>query len=208
MITILTAYDNNFKDIAELNIPIIKQYCKLHNYIFAHKSIINFDKHPAWFKPIAICDELKNNSNYILWLDIDTLILKQDFILEDICKSDKQIYISKDINGINSGVMLIKNSEYMRKFFEEVSNLYSSFKDHIWWEQAAIIHLIKNNYIDIENNIEYIPQKIFNAYDKNLVNTNDDGYVCNDSFILHLPSINNKKRHETIKQYIEKYYKS
>ena len=208
MITILIAYDDNFKNIAELNIPIIQSYCKLNNYIFEQRDIVNFDKHPAWFKPIAICDELeKNKSDYVLWLDIDTLILKQDFSLEKICSSNKYLYLSKDINNINSGVMLIKNCQEMKKFFNAVSELYLSFKDHIWWEQAAIIHLIEKNYLNINNHIEYIPQKIFNAYDRHLVRTFNDGYVCDESFILHMPSINQDIRLKTIKSYLNKYYK-
>jgi hypothetical protein len=80
------------------------------------------------------------------------------------------------------------------------------YLNHIWWEQAALMELIAEDYNQIANYIQYVPQRIINAYDKNLVSTLTDGYVSEDTFILHLPSSNNHTRLQTIKSYIKKYY--
>lgn len=209
MITILTAYDDNFKDIAELNIPILQKYCDKNKYNLIIKKIVDFNKPASWFKIQAILEQFnKSNCENLLWIDADTLILEQNFKIENIIKKDKFFYLSKDANGINCGVFIMSNVKIMREFLSHVDLLSSKYMNHIWWEQAAIMELIEKNILNINQYIEYIPQNILNAYDKNLVHTNDDGYVCNDTFILHLPSINNKKRYEIIKQYIEKYYGS
>lgn len=207
MITILTAYDDNFKDIIEINLPILQQYCTKNNYTLIVKKIINFEKPASWFKISAILEEFhKPNCKYVLWLDADTLILQQDFKLEAIIKPDKYFYISQDINGINCGVFMMSNVDIIKQFLSNVNNLCNKYLNHIWWEQAAIIELIESNAYDINKYIEYIPQNILNAYDNNYTQTNNDGYVNENSFILHLPSINNVKRYEIIKKYIERYY--
>jgi hypothetical protein len=201
------AHDDKLKDLANLVIPIVEKYCDKNNYKLIVKKIENFEKPPAWFKCLAILDEFKKNDcSYIFWLDIDTLILNLNFDLINLSKSSKKLYLSKDHNGINSGVMLIKNCDEMKLFFDQVYSLYPNFKNHGWWEQAAIIHVIQHNYLNIQSDIEYVPQKIFNAYDKKLIPTKPDGYVCSDTFILHLPSINNNIRKETIQKYKNQYY--
>jgi hypothetical protein len=209
MIDVLIAFDNNLQELADLNMPILQKYCHKHNHGLIIRKIENFDKPAAWFKPIAIYEELnKNQCDYLLWLDIDTLVLNLDFSLDNLSSSNKSLYISNDINGINSGVMLIKNCDQMKIFFSTVSSLYEQFKNHGWWEQAAIMELIKHNYLNINHYTEYVPQKILNAYVKGLVATTDDGYVDENSFVLHLPSVNKQLRIKTISDYIDKYHTS
>lgn len=207
MIKVLTACDHRLRSIAELNTPILRQYCNNNGYELVVKNIENFDRPPPWFKIIAILEEFeKNDCSHVLWIDTDTLILKQDFKLESLLKDDKHFYVAKDLNGINSGIFIMSNNNLMKEILKAVDSLCPKYINHIWWEQAAIMQLLEENYLDINKHVEYVPQNILNAYDKSLLQTVNNGYVNQDTFILHLPSINNTKRYETISRYISEYY--
>jgi|LakMenE01Jun11ns_1017448.scaffolds.fasta_scaffold9944938_5 hypothetical protein len=207
MIKIITACDNKLNHISELNKPIVEQYCNTNGYQLVSKTIENFDRPASWFKVGAILSEFeKNDCDHILWLDTDTLILKQSFKLESLLKQDKYFYLCKDANGINCGVFLMSNVPLMKDMLSAVDALYPKYQNHGWWEQAAIMELIRRNHLNINSHIEYVPQNILNAYDSKLVHTINNGYVNQDSFILHLPSINNTTRYNVIKQYISEYY--
>jgi hypothetical protein len=203
---ILTACDENFKDIVKLNRPILKQYCLLHNYQIVEKSIVDFPKPPSWFKIDAMLVEMNSECSHVMWIDADTLILKQSFNIDSLLVPDKELYISRDINGINCGIMILQNTQFMRNILQKINSMSEKYLNHIWWEQAALMELIAEDYNQIANYIQYVPQRIINAYDKNLVSTLTDGYVSEDTFILHLPSSNNHTRLQTIKSYIKKYY--
>ena len=206
MLKIVTAYDSNFEQIIQLNQPILSQYCKLHEYELVEHKIVNFPKPASWFKISALLLEMESLCTHIMWIDADTLILNQSFKIETLLKEDKQLYISKDINGINCGVMIFKNTDFIKKLLHKIDSMCDKYLNHIWWEQAALMELLEQNYMSISDYLEYVPQQIMNAYDRKLLHTFEDGYVSNDTFILHLPSINNKQRILTLKEYIKNYY--
>ena len=205
-IKILTACDDNFKDIAQLNRPILKQYCLLHNYQFIEKDIVDFSRPPSWFKISAILLEMSSECSHIMWVDADTLILNQNFKIDSLFVPGKELYIAKDINGINCGVMILQNTPLIRSILHKIDSMSDKYLNHVWWEQAAMIELIAENYNNISHYIEYVPQRILNAYDRESASTLDDGYVSDDTFLLHLPSLNNHARLNRIRNYIKKYY--
>jgi hypothetical protein len=207
MIGLITACDHKLKSLSDLTVPILQTYCDNHHYCFINKTINNFDKPPSWYKIYAILEQLNNlKYEYLLWLDTDTIILKPDFKIESLISSNKDLYISRDINGINCGVFLVKNSNIIKSILYATLHLSEKYLNHVWWEQAAIMELMDNNFLNIENTTEFIPQRILNAYDPLYTKTNDDGYVDSDTFILHLPAVDNYLRHTIISNYRNKYY--
>ena len=94
----------------------------------------------------------------------------------------------------------------MKNFLEKAHTLYSKYSTHGWYEQAAIMELIYTNYMDICSGIEYIPSYIWNSYDKDVLSFSPQNYTNDESFILHLPSIQNTTRLSTFQKYIEIKY--
>jgi hypothetical protein len=206
MFHIITAFTKNYQPYIDISSPILDKYCTKHNY---EKHIYeipdNYSRPVSWYKVEQLLNHINTNSGFSLWLDTDTIIINSDFKLDSIVSENKFIYISKDMNNINAGVMMIKNNTYSYEFFQKVWGS-TQFLNHIWWEQAAMIDLIDKNYMNINNHIKYIPQNIFNSYAYEYYGyPNHDGQVCKDSFILHCPGLPNNTRLQLLKYYKEYY---
>ena len=142
-----------------------QQYCaKMGFQCHIFKDSIVTEYRPlAWQKVHAIDTVLAmGNCHRLLWLDGDAIIMQPVKLPETTCN----IALTKDSNGINTGVMIIKNTEWSDHFFHRVANT-TAFDYHPWWEQAAIIHFIETEPWLFEKHIEYISQDIYNSYDIN-----------------------------------------
>ena len=69
---------------------------------------------------------------WLLFLDIDTLIMNPEIRLEDIADDNYEQVLGADHNGINSGVWFVKNTRWMRWFLTEL------------WAQEE---LVRGNYV-------------------------------------------------------------
>lgn len=204
MIKILSAYTENIQEYLEITRPILKSYCEQNQYLFQIDKIpIDFERPYAWYKIKMILDNMGDkNISYLLWMDADSVIINKNFKIESLIKDKKYLYISKDINDINSGVMLIKINDFTKLFFEKVW-MSVEFINHIWWEQAAIIDLINNNVMDIMNHLNYVDQNVLNAYDYAFYGNKQhpQGQVSKNSFIFHSPSLAKTTRLQLIRKY-------
>ena len=190
-IKIISAYNSNYKSLSDLSFQTIDFFSKLNNFDFERFLISSYDRPFAWFKIKKIIEEIENKKyDYLVWIDADAIIINNNFYVKKIIEEKYNFYISKDFNGINTGVFMIKSCDYIKDFFLKVYSL-TEFLFHNTWEQAAIIKLINENYKNIQDHIKYIDQKIFNAYDYRLFgfDENHEGHFNNDSFIVHYPSL-------------------
>lgn len=202
---IISAFSNNYRSLMEITSLSIKKFGHKNSIDVIIEEIINYDRPYSWYKIKLILDLLKNNQyEYILWIDTDATILNTNYSLDSFIKFDKYFYVSKDINGINCGVIMIENNDYIINFLTQVYSMTQYLHDG-WWEQKAIHDLININYNNINEYIEYIPQNIWNAYDYKSYNIKFDGNVCEKTFIFHTPGmpLNNRisKIQEKLKQY-------
>lgn len=209
-IAIITACDDNQLDLLEITRPVYALYCDKHKHDFIEYKIENFDRPASWFKIPALVKTLNLGYEYVMWCDVDSLILKSDFILDNFLQHNKNLYICKDNLGINAGIFIVKNNETMLQFLQTVEAMYPRYLnghplDGIW-EQAAIWELFAINYLNIIQNTAIVPQYILNAYDPQDKPSEVNGHVTNDTFILHLPNTSNAKRKELLLQYRQQYH--
>lgn len=189
-IKIISAYTENISEMAQINTYSISEYC-LINSIDHEVFILKDIERPApWYKIKILIDEFaKNDYEYFLWIDSDAIIYNNKFDISTILKDNKEIYLSKDFNNINSGVILIKKTEFTLKILNKIWEM-TEYLNHIWWEQKAIIHLIEENYLNINSVVEFVPQNILNAYDYRYYGFEcHDGNFNSNSFVVHFPSL-------------------
>jgi hypothetical protein len=202
-IAVITAFDNNHADLLEITRPIYNLYCDNQNYDFIEYKIENFDRPQSWFKVVAIQKTLELGYEHILWCDADSIILKQDYDLNNFIDGYKSLYICRDNMGLNAGIFIVKNTDLIKSFFRTVETMYPRYlNNHPWcgvWEQAAIWELFGSNYLDIVSHTQLVPQYILNAYKE---------HVNDQTFILHLPNTPHEQRKNLLLQYRMKYYEN
>lgn len=141
-------------------------YAEKHGYglhVLQNRSSL-LTRENAWLKiPFILSIMAEYNYDFIWSLDLDTVILDMDFALKDLVDPHYNLLIGVDLNGINTGSFLIKNSHWSLLFLFMVwKKIDVPFAD-VWWEQASIMHLAGNTFIS--NHIKRMPQTVFNSYE-------------------------------------------
>ena len=178
------------------NVPYLKyseeinrKYCESKNYdyiIEKNDEKINRlieDRSPTWGKPKIILEHL-DNYDYILFMDIDAIVCNFEINIEDFIDENYDLVAAKDDSHhslMNAGVLLVKNSEWSKKFMEEWwdsgayllggdgTNLIIQehdltrkgyFKDRLWHDQTCLTYLYKNT--DYKDKIKIITNTSLN----------------------------------------------
>jgi hypothetical protein len=201
---VITAFTSNIRDMSDLSFDSLYKYCNKHNLWYDRYLIENPERPASWYKIPLILSKFDSGADYVIWVDSDTTIINYDYDITEFL-GDASVYITKDINGINCGVMIWKLSDFTRDVLEKIWSM-EEFLDHHCWEQAAFAKLVDDNYNGLSSQIKYIDQSEINAYDYDLYSmTYEQGQVNDQSWLIHFPAIGYDRRIELIKQYKELY---
>lgn len=199
-----TAYNDNFKNVAEITVPTFKHYCEKHGYDYIEVTNCNCGRHPVWEKIFLLKERLKDY-DYLFWCDCDAIITNNSIKLESfICNQD--LIITHDLFGLNAGVFLIKNSEwsknYLNKVWDACGTIPSIYKSY-GGDQSAMEYMAKGE----DSHIKVVNQCIFNSYKNSLYDRSYNEKIDWEpgDFILHLPGIENSCRIKIFKDTIEEY---
>eukprot|EP01084_Bolivina_argentea_P275664 470175_1 len=170
ILTVLYEYSTEFKLLIRNN---RMQYALIHNYIYCELSddnhhsyeiIKNFKIHSIdpsihykrlWYKMYLIeylLDKYVSKIHSFLWLDADVVIINFDAIVTNWIdySPKKSLFIGNDWVGINSGVFILKNSNWTRNDFLKYimsDEMMEYVKKDTTREQMAIIEY-KNDWFD------------------------------------------------------------
>lgn len=154
---IVTAYQgDDFAKIAALTLPRMEAYAARHGYeLIVHKPDgPGFSN--SWMKIPAIISALRSDCDFVLWLDIDALILRTDRdILQEVqpgidllaCWHGQETTRQDGLPfppHFNAGVYLIRRSDWSLDFFKRLLAMHETFI-HPWLEQAALLALLGYN---------------------------------------------------------------
>jgi len=198
------AIGEEYKEIVKYGQKTIKKYTEIHNYGF-HDDDNLYDKKrsPAWSKILLLSKYMKTEYDYVIWIDADTIIMSPNVKIEDIieCHMDgNDILVAQDCKLINTGVIIIKNTEWSRKFIDLIYD-QEQFIEHGNWEQAAFIDLLQNN---ISNSSKHV--KVLNLSEQNLINSYHYSFFYNDCFILHFPGCFRDNINNGLENVMNKFY--
>tara|TARA_B110000977_G_scaffold50728_1_gene68907 strand:+ start:307 stop:942 length:636 start_codon:yes stop_codon:yes gene_type:complete len=202
-IGVVMFYDDNVKMYGDINYKINKKYCEKYNLtlIVSNKKKYT-NRQPSWEKLPLLLDNI-SNFDYIIWIDADAFFYYDANNITNIINDNlsANFIFSKDIgnNRINCGFFIIKNTDYSIKFLKKWAYdelLYKKFKDHPWWEQAALVNLWHNNILNIKENSIRINYGILQHFRKNdkLIGT----------YVYHLAGTSKKIRYKTSQDYLNK----
>lgn len=201
-IAIQILYTTGWKDIADIVLPVAKNYCDKHGYKLVDveynepaQSDMGYDKF-RWVKKLSVVDV-----DVIFCLDLDTLITNHGVTVESFLDEEHDFYICKDYNSINAGSFIIRKSLWAESFIDFV--LSQQGIDKMYCEQNAIEKYMELN--PQEQKIKVLPHPSINSYFYGLypeipAQTHEQGEWVMGDFILHLPGVSLERR----KQILEK----
>lgn len=214
-ILVFTYWDNrskdkySFKDIGLLTNPSKEEYCKKWNYDFEYFEIDKYDKEIGWFKIETIKRKLESGYySWVFYVEADAMIMNHTIDLNSILDNNYDIVlaknsISKGWEGLNCGVISVRNSEWSIKFLEKLLN-----KKEFWHnnqaEQAAIIDEFNNNEKEMLEHIKILNSRTINAYYH--LWYPKDNFAMGD-FILHDAGAHNSHRFELFTELKDKIIK-
>lgn len=195
MVHVLTHYTPNWKEIADITVPVMRQYCEKQGYAFHVKEVPTYEKYNGLEK-LQMLNALEEN-DIALVLDADVLLTNHIKKVEDYFHYD-ELSLSK---GANCGVMII------RKLNRGVVDLIVEDIRHGRFncEQDAV-----ESYLSSHSgyySIGIFDHPAFNSYLPHLYpeikeeKTEQDGMWVKGHFCLHVPALSIEKRIEVLKEY-------
>lgn len=203
MKAVISLYTEKMQAVADITIPSHIKFAE--SYGWDQEAIKVEQENCLWEKLNMISNFLMGDYSTVLWLDADVLITNPKpitWILDENKAAD--IFLTADINGLNAGVMLVRNTPWSKAFFFACSNHGKTlFADRPNGEQQAIQHF--SSVYPYAGIVEYVPQRELNSYHPGAYdypNCRTAAWQKGD-FALHLPSLPNEDRINILKEYIK-----
>lgn len=195
---ILTLCDANAGYICTASAANKRQYATLHGYdLIVSTEVADRSRPAAWSKILEVRKHLPQY-DWLMFIDVDTLIMNPEVRLEDIADDSVDQVIAADHNGVNSGVWLVRNTPWMMWFLDELwaqeQLVRGPYLFH--YEQRAFHHLFRTepwvkqaslwgskpygNSADVRAHSKIVNQCVFN--------TMLPWYVSGD-FVVHLAGL-------------------
>eukprot|EP00522_Entomoneis_paludosa_P016248 CAMPEP_0172440060 /NCGR_PEP_ID=MMETSP1065-20121228/844_1 /TAXON_ID=265537 /ORGANISM="Amphiprora paludosa, Strain CCMP125" /LENGTH=348 /DNA_ID=CAMNT_0013188841 /DNA_START=134 /DNA_END=1180 /DNA_ORIENTATION=- len=122
----------NFDGILELTWQNKMDYARKHGYnLYDGSELIDTSRPPAWSKILAVADLMnKDECDWVMWADADTVFMNSGQKIENFLPADtsKHLLVGSDNGGgYNSGVFLLRNTEWSRQFLSD------------WWDMRSFV---------------------------------------------------------------------
>ena len=210
-IAICMFYDDKIKEFSDINRSINAIYCKKHNIdLIVSNKIKNPHRKPHWERIYLILEHL-SKYDYMVWIDSDAFFYENSkHIMEIIKEHDTPFIFSRDrgsscpkppLNiGINSGVFIVKNSQYCIDFLkkwgydEDIHNYALEMKR--WHDQEGLLYMFEHNIMDIKDNSTILDYGVLQHF-----NIDD---LENKPYIFHAAGKNNDIRIQMSQFYLKK----
>jgi galactosyl transferase GMA12/MNN10 family len=193
------------------------RYTDRHGYQYTYREKpVDPTRPPAWSKIRAVQEELMTpgrGCEWVMWLDADAVIMNSTIPVESLLRlaePDADLIVTPDRRfGVSSGVWLIKNSDWSKRFLEEWWNMRSFVRAKgltLSGDNEAFGHLVNQTLQSQDDGerrrIRVIPRCSMNSLGW-FVNENDVGtdvmniqasmdiYHTGD-FVAHAAGVDNK----------------
>ncbi len=191
MRTCITTFSTpSYKGLADITLPILKQYAAKHGYSF-HSTIAEEGQVDYIKTKDAI--ELLNYFEIVFMVETDILIMNHNIKIESFIDKEHDFFICNDRNGVNFGSAIVKNTYGGKGLMNQIQSKQNEYKT----EQNVL-----ENYTD--ERICYLPHPSINSIDYNLyapsygvigykegekasIPTHEQGNYEHGDFACHLP---------------------
>lgn len=141
---------DEFARAVEIGTQTKADYCRKHgyNFIIVDQAPSDFQRPLPWLKISLIVRLLQEGHGSVFFLDADTLVTNPEIPLEPFFhrleKSGRHVLIAEDSLTLNSGSFFIRRTWQSLTLLDLVFG-YDADVGHAWWENYALIELVKEN---------------------------------------------------------------
>jgi len=178
-------------------------YAEKHGYTYVQGGEEFWDRHRpiSWSKVgflLSFLNKLPDGS--LIWLsDADVLITNSSLKIEDhvlplLPQNKDLLFIHDACHQLNGGNVLMRNSKWLRDYWERV-NKRTDCTYHIWWETMAMIKELEENKGDQEKIQVTKEHKKFNAY---LMGKEGEPLWEPNDFLVHFAGVYNPGKMESL----------
>jgi Nucleotide-diphospho-sugar transferase len=151
-VCILTAFNSALQPLAPFAVPRMRALAGTHGYKVTVVHRDDWQRRRGWIKIEAIRAALESDFDFVFWVDVDTVVQRCDVDVRTAAVDNADLHMAwhgpdtSTIQAIgfvphfNSGVMLIRVTEWSRGFFERIWN--AGQLPHHWSDQATMLHLL------------------------------------------------------------------
>lgn len=211
-IAVIQYYDEAFADLIALSRPTHERYCKKHGYSYLCQKVSDHaGRHPCWTK-ISLIRSILPLVDWVLYLDADAIITNHEQCVTDITNflGGRAMAVCDDANGMNAGVLLVRNCPKTIELLERVWNTPAAHVPGGYeaqlGEQATLEAGI--NSVLTWAKCARFAQRVFNSYLYDLYKGRynyPQGEWCEGDFVLHLPGVDMGTRKKVFKEIIDAY---
>lgn len=207
MIAISVQFNESFRPVADLTIPLMEEYCARHGYELIVNNVEQPRRSIVWDRYLIIQERLKE-FDWIVHFDADLLITNMHITLEDIISNagHAHVIVSKAWTEqlqqrFNDGVIFWRNAP--RAFVTLKAMLDEPEDDFVRCGQDALERLWLKGYIPDPC---FIRQAEVNAFDYRRYNMSEKtpGQWVPGLFCLHMPGMNLADRVALIQETLPK----
>lgn len=188
--------DYSFAEVGKLTLESKIDYCKIHGYDFYLKDKDFSKDRVIGYERIKIFLENIDSYDWLWYLDADAMIMNQTIRLENIIDDNYNMIIAQNLNNkniieINDGSILLKRSEWSKKYLNYINSLEDYFF-HPWSCMQALIDYINVTHIEeAKKNIKIVHPRYFNSHYHEW--TTHSNFKIGD-FVLHAVGSHNNYR--------------
>lgn len=194
-----TMFSPSHEGLADISVPNLQEYCKIHGYdmriIYIENDKWEYKKHEAF------SEYFKEGYDLIFYKDVDSVITNLKTPITDFIDDYYSFYLTKDFTELNGGSVIIKNTELGRVFNDMVLENRDMFENEQNFYNSMTMVIFG---IDI---MKPIPHPSINSYNyslypecKEYVGREDLGDWKVGNFLLHVPALQMEQRIKILKQ--------
>lgn len=136
------------------------EYCE-------YRTSLDKSRDVAWSKVLAIQDLFEKNRSVVAWMDADAYFVSLkpfERIVQEHLDAGKDAVFTDDINHgeLNTGVMVLKNSPWTKKFLHAIYNDYPDAIKDPFWEQRAALDFLRDRPVEFRTHATIVPHHLMN----------------------------------------------
>ena len=190
------------------SLPNRVHYAVAHNYTLLIEGCgaLIPDHTPVWGKISTLIRHLPN-FDYVIWVDNDAVIANASVAVESLLakaephKSD--LYITKDFNGYNFGVFIMRNSPFSFDLLQSILSVEPLRSTRHWFQEqeALITCLDRMDSASFEKHVHVLEQRDMNAYPSTAVGVSAEAQYKLGDFIVHFAGCTSQTRRDCHKEW-------